>query len=190
MPRRLRRAHGADRRPGRLRDRLHLRLLGQRQPARRARLRLRHPDRDGGGRALGLQGLRGAGDRRRRHRLWQPAQRDPHRHTTSRTRAPRACFLEDQVWPKKCGHMAGKEVVPDRGPRGQAPRRPADARGERDLFVVARTDARQPLASMPRSSAASPTRRPAPTRSSSRRRTRSRSWRRSPTSCRGRWSRT
>src|SRR3954451_20428743 len=21
-------------------------------------------------------------------------------------------FLEDQVWPKKCGHMAGKQVVP------------------------------------------------------------------------------
>ena len=21
-------------------------------------------------------------------------------------------FLEDQVWPKRCGHMAGKQVVP------------------------------------------------------------------------------
>ncbi len=22
------------------------------------------------------------------------------------------CFLEDQVWPKKCGHMRGKQVIP------------------------------------------------------------------------------
>src|SRR5215471_2670024 len=22
------------------------------------------------------------------------------------------CFLEDQVWPKKCGHMRGKRVIP------------------------------------------------------------------------------
>src|ERR671919_79134 len=53
-------------------------------------------------------------------------------------------FLEDQVWPKKCGHMAGKQVV---GVEEHAAklRAACDARGERDLFVVARTDARQPL---------------------------------------------
>jgi 2-methylisocitrate lyase-like PEP mutase family enzyme len=53
-------------------------------------------------------------------------------------------FLEDQVWPKKCGHMAGKRVV---GAEEHAAkiRAACDARGERDLFVVARTDARQPL---------------------------------------------
>lgn len=53
-------------------------------------------------------------------------------------------FLEDQVWPKKCGHMAGKQVVPteEHAAKISAAR---DARGERDLFVVARTDARQPL---------------------------------------------
>jgi 2,3-dimethylmalate lyase len=53
-------------------------------------------------------------------------------------------FLEDQVWPKKCGHMAGKEVVPS-GDHAAKLRAAADARGERDLFIVARTDARQPL---------------------------------------------
>ena len=53
-------------------------------------------------------------------------------------------FLEDQVWPKKCGHMAGKQVVPAEDHAAKL-RAAADARGERDLFIVARTDARQPL---------------------------------------------
>src|ERR671930_767597 len=53
-------------------------------------------------------------------------------------------FLEDQVWPKKCGHMAGKRVV-EADEHAAKIRAAADARGERDLFVVARTDARQPL---------------------------------------------
>ncbi len=48
-------------------------------------------------------------------------------------------FLEDQVWPKKCGHMVGKKVVPrqDWLAKLQA------AVDHRDrLFVTARTDAR------------------------------------------------
>jgi 2-methylisocitrate lyase-like PEP mutase family enzyme len=53
-------------------------------------------------------------------------------------------FLEDQVWPKKCGHMAGKRVVEPEEHAAKI-RAAVDARGERDLFVVARTDARQPL---------------------------------------------
>jgi len=53
-------------------------------------------------------------------------------------------FLEDQVWPKKCGHMAGKEVVPTEDHAAKL-RAAADSRGDRDLFIVARTDARQPL---------------------------------------------
>jgi 2-methylisocitrate lyase-like PEP mutase family enzyme len=53
-------------------------------------------------------------------------------------------FLEDQVWPKKCGHMAGKRVVESEEHAAKI-RAAVDARGERDLFVVARTDARQPL---------------------------------------------
>jgi 2-methylisocitrate lyase-like PEP mutase family enzyme len=53
-------------------------------------------------------------------------------------------FLEDQVWPKKCGHFEGKQVVPVEEHAAKI-RAACDARGERDLFVVARTDARQPL---------------------------------------------
>ena len=53
-------------------------------------------------------------------------------------------FLEDQVWPKKCGHMAGKRVV-ETAEHAAKIRAAVEARGERDLFVVARTDARQPL---------------------------------------------
>ena len=53
-------------------------------------------------------------------------------------------FLEDQVWPKKCGHFQGKQVVPVSEHAAKI-RAAADARGERDLFIVARTDARQPL---------------------------------------------
>jgi len=48
-------------------------------------------------------------------------------------------FLEDQVWPKKCGHMAGKTVVP----REEWLAKLAAALEHRgSLFVVARTDAR------------------------------------------------
>lgn len=53
-------------------------------------------------------------------------------------------FLEDQVWPKKCGHMAGKRVV-SAAEHAAKIAAACEARGERDLFVVARTDARQPL---------------------------------------------
>jgi 2-methylisocitrate lyase-like PEP mutase family enzyme len=48
-------------------------------------------------------------------------------------------FLEDQVWPKKCGHMVGKRVVP----REEWLSKLAAAVDTREtLFVVARTDAR------------------------------------------------
>lgn len=50
------------------------------------------------------------------------------------------CFLEDQVWPKKCGHMKGKRVIP-REDYVQKVRAAVDARGGRDFFIVARTDA-------------------------------------------------
>jgi methylisocitrate lyase len=53
-------------------------------------------------------------------------------------------FLEDQSWPKKCGHFAGKQVV-DTEEHAAKIVAACDARGERDLFIVARTDARQPL---------------------------------------------
>jgi len=51
-------------------------------------------------------------------------------------------FLEDQLWPKKCGHMRGKRVV-SMEEQAEKIRAAADARGERDFFLVARTDARQ-----------------------------------------------
>src|SRR5438874_3742536 len=48
-------------------------------------------------------------------------------------------FLEDQVWPKKCGHLAGKRVVP----REEWLAKLRAAVEHRDaLFIVARTDAR------------------------------------------------
>jgi methylisocitrate lyase len=53
-------------------------------------------------------------------------------------------FLEDQVWPKKCGHMRGKRVISTEEHAAKL-RAACDARSDRDLFVVARTDARQPL---------------------------------------------
>jgi 2-methylisocitrate lyase-like PEP mutase family enzyme len=53
-------------------------------------------------------------------------------------------FLEDQVWPKKCGHFQGKQVIPTSEHAAKI-RAAVDARREHDLFIVARTDARQPL---------------------------------------------
>ena len=50
-------------------------------------------------------------------------------------------FLEDQRWPKRCGHMRGKEVTSQEEyteKLGAA----LDARESRDFVVVARTDAR------------------------------------------------
>jgi 2-methylisocitrate lyase-like PEP mutase family enzyme len=48
-------------------------------------------------------------------------------------------FLEDQVWPKRCGHMAGKEVVPTEDWLAKL-RGVLDGRDH--LHVTARTDAR------------------------------------------------
>jgi methylisocitrate lyase len=50
------------------------------------------------------------------------------------------CFLEDQVWPKKCGHMRGKQVIP-REDYLHKIRAAVATRGGRDFFIVARTDA-------------------------------------------------
>jgi len=54
------------------------------------------------------------------------------------------CFLEDQVWPKKCGHMRGKKII-ERQEYVDKIRAAVDARGGRDFFIVARTDAEQVL---------------------------------------------
>lgn len=50
-------------------------------------------------------------------------------------------FLEDQRWPKRCGHMSGKEVVA-KEEYGEKLRAALDARKSKEFVVVARTDAR------------------------------------------------
>jgi methylisocitrate lyase len=50
------------------------------------------------------------------------------------------CFLEDQAWPKRCGHMEGKRIVPldEYLPKLAAARATAGP----DFWITARTDAR------------------------------------------------
>ncbi len=52
----------------------------------------------------------------------------------------KGCFLEDQVWPKKCGHMRNKKVI-EREDYLYKIQAAVDARGNADFFIVARTDA-------------------------------------------------
>lgn len=52
-----------------------------------------------------------------------------------------AIQLEDQVAPKKCGHMTGRQVVPKAEMVGKI-KAAADARRDADLIIIARTDAR------------------------------------------------
>jgi methylisocitrate lyase len=54
------------------------------------------------------------------------------------------CFLEDQAWPKRCGHLAGKQVVPveEYLPKLRAA---LDVRDGTPVHVTARTDARAVL---------------------------------------------
>jgi 2-methylisocitrate lyase-like PEP mutase family enzyme len=52
-----------------------------------------------------------------------------------------ALFIEDQVAPKRCGHFAGKDVVPTEE-MVQKLRAAVDARSDPDLIIIARTDAR------------------------------------------------
>jgi 2,3-dimethylmalate lyase len=51
--------------------------------------------------------------------------------------------LEDQVSPKKCGHMAGKQVIPLDEMRSKL-RAAVDARQDEDFVIIARTDAIAP----------------------------------------------
>ncbi|MEO5336808.1 MAG: oxaloacetate decarboxylase [Magnetospirillum sp. WYHS-4] len=50
-------------------------------------------------------------------------------------------ILEDQEWPKKCGHFAGKRVIPA-GDHAAKIRAAVEARGDSGLVIVARTDSR------------------------------------------------
>jgi 2-methylisocitrate lyase-like PEP mutase family enzyme len=55
-----------------------------------------------------------------------------------------ALHLEDQVWPKRCGFLPGKQVVAVSEMVGKV-RAACDARRNPDTVVIARTDALQPL---------------------------------------------
>lgn len=51
-----------------------------------------------------------------------------------------ALHIEDQVWPKKCGFLTGKQVIPleDMVPKVRAA---CDARRDKNFVIIARTDA-------------------------------------------------
>jgi 2,3-dimethylmalate lyase len=53
-------------------------------------------------------------------------------------------FLEDQVWPKRCGHMKGKQVIA-LDEQLKKLKAAVEAKQNRDFFIVARTDSRQAL---------------------------------------------
>jgi 2-methylisocitrate lyase-like PEP mutase family enzyme len=53
-------------------------------------------------------------------------------------------FLEDQVWPKRCGHMKGKQVIP-LDEQIKKLKATVETRQGSDFFIVARTDSRQAL---------------------------------------------
>jgi len=54
-----------------------------------------------------------------------------------------AIFIEDQKPPKRCGHMAGKEVIPPEE-MAEKIRAATAARSDRDsIFIIARTDAEE-----------------------------------------------
>jgi len=51
-----------------------------------------------------------------------------------------AIQLEDQIWPKRCGHMDGKQVVDKKEMVGKI-KAAVDARHDEDTLIIARTDA-------------------------------------------------
>jgi len=53
-------------------------------------------------------------------------------------------ILEDQLWPKKCGHFAGKRVIPTEE-HVEKIRAAVEARGDSGMVIIGRTDARAPL---------------------------------------------
>ena len=53
-------------------------------------------------------------------------------------------FLEDQVWPKRCGHMRGKDVIAKDEYISKL-KAALEARQSKDFIIVARTDARAPI---------------------------------------------
>jgi len=51
-----------------------------------------------------------------------------------------ALFIEDQVFPKRCGHMEGKTIIPTQEMVAKI-KAAVDARVDEDLMIMARTDA-------------------------------------------------
>ncbi len=51
-----------------------------------------------------------------------------------------AIHIEDQTWPKRCGHMAGKSVIEVKEMVGKI-KAAVDARRNEDFLIIARTDA-------------------------------------------------
>ena len=51
------------------------------------------------------------------------------------------CHIEDQKFPKRCGHLSGKEIV-DLEEMAEKIKAAVSARADRDFFIIARTDAR------------------------------------------------
>lgn len=49
-------------------------------------------------------------------------------------------FIEDQVFPKRCGHMEGKDVIPPEEMTAKV-KAAVDARTDQDFVIMARTDA-------------------------------------------------
>jgi 2-methylisocitrate lyase-like PEP mutase family enzyme len=53
-----------------------------------------------------------------------------------------AILIEDQTWPKKCGHYGGGRPVIPRDEARMKIRAAVEARGDADILIMARTDAR------------------------------------------------
>jgi len=53
-------------------------------------------------------------------------------------------MIEDQVWPKRCGHIAGKQVI-EAGEMVQKVKAAVDARRDPEFIIRARTDAAGPI---------------------------------------------
>jgi 2-methylisocitrate lyase-like PEP mutase family enzyme len=51
-----------------------------------------------------------------------------------------AIHIEDQVWPKRCGHMSGKQVIPQHDMVAKI-KAAVDSRESDDFLVIARCDA-------------------------------------------------
>jgi 2-methylisocitrate lyase-like PEP mutase family enzyme len=56
-----------------------------------------------------------------------------------------AILIEDQVWPKKCGHYGGGRPVIGRAEARMKIRAAVEARADSDILIMARTDARGSL---------------------------------------------